>query len=51
MHLPLVLKLWGGRVALQYIAQFYGKAEGKLMEALCEVESEALEKVLVVEED
>merc|ERR1711871_168512 len=45
VHLPLVLKLWGGRVAVQYITQFYGKVEGKLMEALCEVETAALEEV------
>jgi hypothetical protein len=45
------LKLWGGRVAVQYITQFYGKVEGKLMEALCEVETAALEEVLEVEED
>ena len=50
VHLPLVLKLWGGRVVLQYLAQFYSKFEGKLMDALCDIETQALEDSLEVEE-
>lgn len=49
VHLPLVLKMWGGRVALEYISKFYLKIEGSGMEKLAEIETQMIEESLPVE--
>ena len=48
VHLPLVLKFWGGKVLLQYLWDKYAVVEKIIAKSLTEVESSIIEKGLPV---
>ena len=48
VHLPLVLKFWGGKVLLQYLWDKYAIIEKVIAKSLTEVESSIIEKGLPV---
>lgn len=48
VHLPLVLKFWGGKVLLQYLWDKYAVVENVIAKSLTEVESSIIEKGLPV---
>lgn len=50
VHLPLVLKFWGGKLLFQYISSFYLKGEKSVLEYLTEVETAIVEPRLPVTE-
>ena len=48
IHLPLVLKFWGGKLLFQYLFSFYLKGEKWILEYLTEVETAIVEPRLPV---
>jgi len=52
VHLPLVLKIWGGKVLMQYLTTFYLSIENKALERLAELETQIIEPRLpLIEQD
>ena len=51
VHLPLVLKYWGGKILLQYLATVYLNVESYFCEHLATVETALVEPGLPVDED
>lgn len=51
VHLPLVLKYWGGKILLQYLARLYLNVESYFCEHLATVETALVEPGLPVEDE
>jgi hypothetical protein len=51
VHLPLVLKFWGGKIMVQYLVSWYLTAEKSLLAYLTELETTVVEPRLPLTED